>query len=166
MASEHLVTYLNDHLAGSVAAIELLESLEEDHKGAPLETFFAELRADVLADREELKAIMAKLQIEESIARKASAWITEKVSKLKLRVDDPPKGSLRLLQSVEILALGIEGKRLLWRALAAAAEQSSSLEVVDYARLTQRAEEQGRKIEAVRLEAAKKALIAERSRSA
>ena len=28
MVNEHLATYLNDHLAGSVAAIELLEHLQ------------------------------------------------------------------------------------------------------------------------------------------
>lgn len=166
MPNEHLVTYLNDHLAGSIAAIELLEQLEEDHKGAPLQNFFAELREEISGDREELKELMTELQIEESSARKASAWLTEKVTELKLRVDDPAKGTLRLLQSVEILTLGIEGKRLLWRALTAAAEQSASLRIVNYERLVQRAEEQLRKIEAVRLEAAKKALIVERSRSA
>ena len=63
MASEHLVTYLNDHLAGSVAAIDLLEQLENEHAGTPLKRLFDDLRLDVLADRQELEALMAKLQI-------------------------------------------------------------------------------------------------------
>jgi hypothetical protein len=166
MADEHLVTYLNDHLAGSVAAIELLEQLEQEHTGTPLQTFFAELRADVLADRQELKELMDGLQIDESSARKVSAWLTEKVTELKLRLDDPTRGPLRLLQAVEVLSLGIEGKRLLWGSLQSAAERSAPLRALDYERLIQRAEEQRRDIEAVRLEAAKKALSAERSRSA
>jgi hypothetical protein len=166
MVNEYLATYLNDHLAGSVAAMELLDQLEKEHAGTPLQRFFAELRADVLADRQELKALMSGLQIDESSARKASAWLTEKVTELKLRFDDSSHGPLRLLQAVEVLALGIEGKKLLWRALAAAAERSVSLQSLDYERLTQRAEEQRRNIEEVRLEAAKKALIAEQSRSA
>jgi hypothetical protein len=166
MASELLATYLNDHLAGSVVAVELLEQLEEDHKGAPLQNFFAEMRAEILADRQELKKLMKALKIEESTTRKASAWLSEKFGELKLRVDDPAKGALRLLQSVEILALGIEGKRLLWRALSAAADQSASMKILDYERLTHRAEEQRRNVEAVRLEAARKALIVRRSRSA
>jgi len=166
MASEHLVTYLNDHLAGSVAAIELLEQLENEHAGTPLNRLFAELRLDVLADRQELEALMAKLRIDQSSARKASAWLTEKLAELKLRIDDPAKGFLRLLQAIEVLSLGIEGKSLLWRSLAAAAEQSPTLRTLDYERLTTRAEEQRRNLEAVRLEAAKKALIAERSYSA
>ena len=33
MANESLATYLNDHLAGSVVALELLDLLEEDGAG-------------------------------------------------------------------------------------------------------------------------------------
>ncbi len=33
MANESLATYLNDHLAGSVVALELLDHLEEDGAG-------------------------------------------------------------------------------------------------------------------------------------
>jgi hypothetical protein len=54
----------------------------------------------------------------------------------------------------EAVALGIEGKRALWRALAAAAEVSPAFQVADYERLTQRAEEQRQRVETVRLEAA------------
>jgi hypothetical protein len=37
MANEHLAAYLNDHLAGSVAAVELLEDLEKAHAGTAAE---------------------------------------------------------------------------------------------------------------------------------
>ena len=47
MADKNIATYLNDHLAGSVAALELLEHLEAAHAGTPLERFVAELRVDV-----------------------------------------------------------------------------------------------------------------------
>jgi hypothetical protein len=63
-------------------------------------------------------------------------------------------GALRLLEVSEAVALGIEGKRALWRALAAAAEVSPAFQVADYERLTQRAEEQRQRVETVRLEAA------------
>ena len=159
MATEQIATYLNDHLAGSVVAIELIETLESTHAGTPLENFFSELRADVIADRKELESLMDGLHIQRSKTRRASAWFTEKFTELKLRLDDPGKGALRLLESVEVLALGIEGKKLLWRALAAASEQSVLLRVLDYQHLIKRAEEQRRNLEAVRIEAAKKALI-------
>ena len=34
MANEHLATYLNDHLAGSAVALELLDQLEVTHSDA------------------------------------------------------------------------------------------------------------------------------------
>jgi hypothetical protein len=154
----HLATYLNDHLAGSVVAIELMEHLEATFAGTPVAVFVAELRADVETDRRELQALMAQFQIAESRARKASAWLAEKFTELKLRLDDPAGGELRLFESYEALSLGIEGKRSLWRALSAAAEATPALQIADYARLTQRAEEQRRRVEAQRLEIAKIAL--------
>lgn len=159
MADEHLATYLNDHLAGSVAALELLEHLEEAHAGTDVGRFAAELRADVAADRKELEAVMERLHAGKSRTRRASAWLAEKATELKLRLDDPSGGALRLLEALEALALGIEGKHGLWRALAAAAEEAPALQVADYGRLAQRAEEQRRRVEEVRLKAAQGALV-------
>src|SRR3954468_15662805 len=118
MSAQHLATYLNDHLAGSVAAVELLEHLAKWRAGTPQERFFAELRADIEADQKELESLMAGLHISTSTSRKVTAWLAEKVTLLKLRMDDPAGGGLRLLEAVEGLSLGIEGKRSLWHALA------------------------------------------------
>lgn len=157
MANEHMATYLNDHLAGSVVALELMEHLEAVHAGTPLESFFAELRAEVTADRHELEGVMEKLHIAESRARKAAAWLTEKVTEIKLRLDDPAGGALRLMESLEALSLGIEGKQTMWRALAAVAEEADWLHVVDYEPLIRRAGEQRGRVETERLKAAKAA---------
>jgi hypothetical protein len=158
MANDNLETYLNDHLAGSVAAIELLSYLEEEHAGTPIGRFAAELRAEVAADRGELEALMRRLQIMQSRPRKATAWLAEKITQIKLRVDDPTGGALRRLQALEVIALGIEGKRALWSALEAAAEAATELQGLDYERLTRRAEEQRGKVEVMRQAAAKEAL--------
>lgn len=158
MADEHLATYLNDHLAGSVVAVELMENLEEVYRGTTVADFVAELHADVKADRQELEALMSRLQISESRTRKASAWLTEKVTELKLRLDDSTRGDLRLLESLEALSLGIEGKKSLWLALSVAAQDSPQLRVADYERLKQRAEEQRNRVETRRLEVARAAL--------
>lgn len=160
MADEHIATYLNDHLAGSVVALELLEHLEAEHAGTPIESFVAELRADVEADRRELETLMDRLQVARSSTRKVTAWMAEKVTELKLRMDDPAGGALRLLEALEAVGIGIEGKKALWRALAAAAAESPGLRVLDYERLERRAEDQRLRVEEVRLIAAKKALAA------
>jgi hypothetical protein len=158
MAEQHLATYLNDHLAGSEVALELLGHLERGHAGTPVGRFAAELRAEITADRRELEALMARLHVAVSRPRQAAAWLGEKVTELKLRLDDPAGGALRLLEVFDGLSIGIEGKRLLWRSLAAAAERTPALGGTDYGRLERRAEEQRRCVETVRVEAAKAAL--------
>jgi hypothetical protein len=161
MAQEQLATYLNDHLAGSVVALEMLEHLEAAHSGDNLSNFFRELRADVASDREELGRLMKDLNIDQSRMRKASAWLTEKFTELKLRFDDPKAGALLLLESLEALSLGIEGKRSLWIALGAISETTPSLRIADYHHLQQRAQEQRDRVEALRVETALTALTAD-----
>lgn len=160
MASEYLASYLNDHLSGSVAAIELLEHLQAAYAGSELEHFFAELRNDIEADRQELKRLMDRLKIPQSGTRKAGAWLAGKLAELKMRLDDSAHGPLRLLESLEAVELGINGKLALWRALIAAAEIAAVLRgALDYQRLAKRATEQIERVEAHRLNAAKAALI-------
>lgn len=159
MAGNHLAAYLNDHLAGSVMAVDLLTQLEETHAGTEIARVFTELRADIEADRRELKSLMNKLEIAESRPRKATAWLTAKLAELKLRVEDKKSGPLRLLESVEVVALGIDGKLALWRSLAAAAELAADLRGVDYERLAQRATAQRKRAEEIRLIAARAALV-------
>jgi hypothetical protein len=159
MADENIAAYLNDHLAGATAAVELLEHLEAAHAGSGMGQAVAELRAEVEADRGELRSIMERLKVGESRARKASAWLGGKVTELKLRLDDRAGGELHLFEALEVLSLGIEGKHGLWRALATAAQDAPSLQVGDYERLAQRAIEQRGQVETMRLEAARKALV-------
>jgi hypothetical protein len=161
MINEHLATYLNDHLSGSIAAIELLEHLESAYAGKELERFFAELRKDIEADRQELERLMERLEIAQSRPRKAGAWIAGKFAELKMRLDDNARGPLRLLESLEAVELGISGKLALWRALIAAAHVVPVLrDALDYERLAGRATEQIERVELYRLEAAKAAFTA------
>jgi hypothetical protein len=158
MADEHLAIYLNDHLAGSVVAVELLHYLERAISARALQRFAAELRADIEADRRDLQSLMRALGVAESRARQATAWVAEKMTMIKLRLDDRAGGEFRLFEALEALSLGIEGKRGLWTALSNAAVSSPSLRQLDYARLADRAVEQRRRVEALRLEVARTAL--------
>ncbi len=158
MSQQHLATYLNDHLAGAVVALELLAHLEKLYPDTPVGRFCAALRAEIAADRAELEGIMARLDVSRSVTRRVSAWFAEKMSQLKLRLDDPAGGPLLLLEALDALSTGIEGKRLLWCALSAAAADTPALQGTDYARLDRRAEEQRTHVETVRVEAAKAAL--------
>ena len=75
MSKEDLPTYLNDHLAGSVGALELLDRLIETYKEKPLEKFFKDLRNEIAADQDSLQDLIVKIGKEESAVRKAGAWV-------------------------------------------------------------------------------------------
>jgi hypothetical protein len=152
---EDLSEYLNDHLAGSIAAVELLDRLVETSAGKPLERFFRELRDDIRKDQEQLEELIAKLGIKESAVRKAGAWLAEKFSRPKIDLEADSKSELGLFLALEALVLGITGKRSLWRALGAASRALPALARLDYSGLEKRAIDQCEKVEARRLEIAR-----------
>jgi hypothetical protein len=158
MSSKALTTYLNDHLAGSVAALELLDHLAELHSDPDRKRFFSGLRAEVEEDQSVLQQLIEKVGGEESAVRKAAAWLTEKLGRVKLSLDDLGGGQLRILEAIEALGLGIQGKLALWRALGAVASRVPQLQGVDYTRLEQRAMQQHQQVEGQRLQTARAAL--------
>jgi hypothetical protein len=68
---------------------------------------------------------------------------------------DEPRG-LGLLLALEGLIMGITGKKLMWRALAAA--NLRKVEAFDFKKLQRRAEQQIERTEAERIRAARRAL--------
>jgi hypothetical protein len=155
---KHLARYLNDHLAGSVVALELIDHLQAQSRSNGEQKFLHDLQAEIVADRDELNALMERWSVSASRPRQAMAWLAERASELKLHADDEGDGALVWFESLEILSLGIEGKRLLWLALEAAAGDSTALARPDYARLARRAQEQRERVDASRLAAARAAL--------
>ena len=143
---QDLATYLNDHLAGSIGALEMLDDLIQEHDDKPLGAFLKTLRGEIESDQEELKRLIAQLGIGESGVRKAGAWVAEKLSRVKLRLGGTGEPSLALLQSLESLSLGIAGKGSLWRNLGAVAQSTPRLRDFDFARLEKRAAEQGERV--------------------
>jgi hypothetical protein len=156
---KQLAIYLNDHLAGSVAAIELLDDLIKTHENQPLAKFLADLRKDVSADQEVLRKLLKKFKAGESPIRKAGAWLAEKFSRAKLQASGEKVGELGLVQAFEMLVLGITGKQLLWRSLSATIGNSPLLDGIDLEQLEERAIEQIERVEAKRLEAAREAFV-------
>lgn len=150
-----LATYLNDHLAGATAVLDLLEHLERAH--ADLAPFLAPLRGDIEADRRELEAVIARLGATRSVLRRAAGWVAEKFARLKLAADDPSGDRLKLLESLEAVAVGIHGKWCLWAAL----KEVPAAAGPDYDRLIRRADEQRRRLEPIRLDASRRAFAAD-----
>jgi len=131
----------------------LLDHLIEHHKGNPLEKFFRDLRTEISTDQETLRTLIRKLGAEESSVRKAGAWIAQKIGQMKIGPADADD-RFGLVQALEALALGISGKKLLWRLLHAIAPHVPELQGTDFRRLEVRAEEQFTGVEAERLRTA------------
>jgi hypothetical protein len=155
MNSAALTTYLNDHFAGSVAAIDLLDHLLERAPSPEAKRLFADIRAEVTQDQETLQAIIRRVGADESGWRKAGAWFSEKLARLKLKIDDSTDGNLHELEAVEALSLGILGKLALWRSLAVVGSDVEWLRGIDLDRLQGRALDQHARAESRRLELAR-----------
>ena len=83
VTASSLAAYLNDHLAGSTAAIELVTRLRVENEGTPLGDMLARLATEVDADRSTLQDIMARLDIRPHRSKRAAAWVTEKVGRVR-----------------------------------------------------------------------------------
>lgn len=155
MANDALATYVEDHLAGAAAGVELLEALCAQHQGEPTGTLAGRLLPEVEADRRTLERIARALDAG-SVLKEAGAWLAEKVSRLKLHRD--AKGVLGTFEALEAMSLGVLGKRALWRALAVAAATDPRLAGIDFDGLAASAERQHALLEEERLRAAAAAL--------
>ena len=160
VSTKELGIYLNDHLAGSVAALELIEYLSKNYPDSTLEIFFAELHADISADQDVLRDLLRTFEEGESSVRKAGAWLAEKVGRAKFGLSEHQVSGTGLLEALEGLTLGITGKQLLWRALQSASDTTPQLRGLDYPHLEQRAREQRDRVEEKRLAAARDAFRA------
>jgi len=161
MATDALAIYLNDHLAGSMAALELIESLAAHERGRPLEQTLLGLHEDISEDQQTLREILARLDADESKLKRAAAWLTEKAGRAKLALAAREHPALARLEGLESLALGIQGKAALWRALGELTRAEPRLGGHEYGVLEIRAVAQHAVVERERLAAAREALGAE-----
>jgi hypothetical protein len=156
VTTESLGTYLNDHLSGSIAAVEMVERAIEENAGTPLAGELAEILIQIREDQQVLRELLRGLRVAESPLKKAGAWLLEKAGRLKL--GDTSEAELSRLEMLEGLALGIQGKLALWRSLQRVRDRHPALAALDLVSLELRAHEQWERVEARRLEAATQVL--------
>lgn len=154
--SDPLTTYLQDHLAGSIHAIELFKTMCDDHAGEPLGEFASNLLVEIESDRDVLARLTESLGGSVGGPKEWSAWLAEKVSRLKLKHGSG--NDLGTFEALEFLVLGIHGKWALWRALTLVAAYDVRLAGTNFDDLTTRAESQHARVDAQRLACARGAL--------
>jgi hypothetical protein len=151
-----LAIYLNDHMAGATGGVELARRAAASNRGTPYGETLAHLSREIEADRATLASIMDRLGVRIDRVRTTLAWGAEKVGRLKLNGRLTGYSPLSRLEEIEIMELGVTGKALLWQALGQTA--TAALSEDELTALADRARDQRRQLEHLRLEAAREAL--------
>jgi hypothetical protein len=151
-----LTVYLNDHLAGSAAGLRLARRCLERERGTEFGRQLEALVAEIEEDRGALERVMARLGATPNPVKQAAAngAVLLTVLKNRLPVLGSGSGDVSRLEEIELLSLGIEGKRLLWRTLGGLAKKDRRLKEFDFATLEGRAQAQRDLLEPFRLKLA------------
>lgn len=156
MASRRLTIYLNDHRAGSTAALELARRSARSNRGTALGDFLEGLVSELAEDKRALEDLMDQVGASADRAKTAAAWTAEKLGRLKLNDSLVSYSPLSRLEELELLVLAVSGKLLLWQALER--RGGHELASIDLQTLAERAQSQLRRLRSRRLEAVLDAL--------
>lgn len=153
-----LAIYLNDHLLGSTAGLELARRARKANEGTGLGDLLTRLEAEIDEDRETLRQVMAAVDAGEDKAKVVAGWTAEKLGRLKLNGKLLGHSPLSTVVELEGLSLGIQGKAALWKMLGAIGDPR--LADFDFEALWRRAEGQSAELEPHRIAAGQTAFTA------
>ncbi|MFG2983372.1 hypothetical protein ACGFYQ_19335 [Streptomyces sp. NPDC048258] len=156
--------YLNDHLTGAGAGVELLRRAARHQRGTPRGPRLAALAEEVEQDREQLRALMTELGIPAMRSRMALGWLAEKAGRLKLNGRIVSRSPLSDVLELEAMRLGVEGKASCWRSLRSLAGTDPRIDLGRVDELLRRATEQARVLESLRTERAAQVFRADAER--
>jgi hypothetical protein len=150
--------YLNDHLAGASAGLELARraARSQGRDRAALR----EIADEIAEDREELRTIMTTLGVPVRRYKEVAGWAMEKVGRLKPNGRILSRSPLSDVLEVEALRLAVEGKAAGWLLLRRFAEQDGRLDPAQLDRLINRAARQAEVLEDLRVKSAQQTFAA------
>jgi hypothetical protein len=108
-----LATYLREHLAGADTAIQMVQGLRDAFRGSPEGAFFGSLYEQFRDDRGVVEGILTELGYTSRSAKRLAGRATGNALRV---VAGGAPGDLSLFRTLEALAIGVQGKRCLWRA--------------------------------------------------
>jgi hypothetical protein len=146
--------YLNDHLAGATAGVELARRLAASRRSPSPGDDMQRLAAEIAADRAALIEMMAALGVPVRSYKIYAAWIGEKAGRLKLNGHLLTRSPLSSLEELEMLRLGVEGKAAGWRTLRILANREDRLDSGRLDELISSARRQADLLEELRVRAA------------
>lgn len=149
--------YLNDHLAGSVAAEQVARRTLGAEREGPVAEFLRGFIGELQEDRGEVVALMERLGVPRNPLKSGAAWAAEKAGRLKLNGRLLTRSPLSLVEELEFLLLSVEGKVAMWRLLRELQARGSSFGEIDLQQLIDRGNRQRDELERLRVDAAARA---------
>jgi hypothetical protein len=146
--------YLNDHLAGATLGAELASRLAGAHRRSKESATLERLAIEIGEDRAALLDLMAALEVPVRKYKMALGWMAEKVGRIKPNGRVLSRSPLSSLEEVEMMRLGVEGKRACWKTLRLLADRDDRLDKARLANLLRRASEQADTLEELRVRGA------------
>jgi hypothetical protein len=143
--------YLNDHLAGATAGMELARRMTAAAEpGSQADATLRRVTAEIVDDRLALISMMTDLDVPVRGYKVFAAWAGEKAGRLKFNGHVLSRSPLSQLEETEVMLLGVAGKAAGWRALRRLAERDGRLDAGRLDRLIARAGKQADALEALR----------------
>jgi hypothetical protein len=159
-AQDPLGIYLNDHLAGATAGLELARRVAGTGQVPAPPAQLRQFAQEVAEDRDSLLRIMGTLGLPVRSYKVWAAWVGEKAGRLKPNGRLTTRSPLSNLEELELLRLGVEGKTAGWRTLRTLADRDSRLEAGQLDELISRAGQQADFLEESRIRAAQQVIDA------
>jgi hypothetical protein len=145
--------YLNDHLAGATARVELARRVAGSLRNAEHRKRLTGVAADIAADRQALLQLMRSAGVPVHGHKILAGWVTEKATRLKPSANVLIRSPLHDLIELDTLYLGIQGKVARWCVLLAAASNDGLLDQGRLRVLRDRASDQLAIVEELRIQA-------------
>jgi hypothetical protein len=155
---DFLRIYTNDQLALGIVWREIARRAQRENAGTELGEALARVAAGIAEDVETFETIMRRLGIRRNPVKTTLARAAERAGRLKLNGRLQTYSPLSRFAELDFLAVGIEGKKLLWANLRDLAGLGARLPDVDFDALIQRAERQRDELEPFRTRAGEDAL--------
>lgn len=152
----NLKIYLNDHLAASVAGIQMAKHCLKNSQDSALKKFLSDFLAQVTEEQKLLKKIVIYLKDTQSPLKRMGAWVFEKIAHLKLNYLQSNAEVSRLLELEGLLA-GVHAKLDMWRMVERLSISNPEFPQYPFKSLIERVEKQLLSLEKFCLKAGEKA---------
>jgi hypothetical protein len=149
--------YMNDQLALGIAWREVARRAQGENDGTALGEALRRVATGIAEDVETFEAIMERLGFGRDRVKTTAATVAERVGRLKLNGRLRGYSPLSRFAELDFLAMGIEGKKILWANLRDLGDLSRRLPDVDFDELVRRAQRQRDELEPFRARAGREA---------